>query len=209
MEMERKLQDAAMEGHQKPEFASEMDPNGCSPLLLAAAKGKLELAKELLGSGPSNWYVEKSRWEDASSFSSPLRAVLNLRNRVASLCGWGVNGLEALNILIEVIRKDEELINWKDHGGNTLIHVAVAKKQIQIIKSLLSIIRLELNALDSNGLTALDILVHSPRELRDMEIQEFLIKARASSAKGLHIIEKEWTLTRDITESNLSSHQNE
>lgn len=38
------------------------------------------------------------------------------------------NRFEGLKFLIETIGKDHELVNWKDTSGNTVLHIAVAKK---------------------------------------------------------------------------------
>uniref|UniRef100_A0A2N9HA87 SHSP domain-containing protein n=2 Tax=fabids TaxID=91835 RepID=A0A2N9HA87_FAGSY len=53
-------------------------------------------------------------------------------------------------------------------------------KTIQIIKFLLNCTKIEVNAQNSNGFTALDILFNGPRDIRDVEIKETLIKSGAS-----------------------------
>lgn len=63
---------------------------------------------------------------------------------------------------------------------------------LQIIKFLLTIPGLEINAINKNGFTALDTLIHSPRDLRDMEIDCILRDAGVLSSKDLHIIAPEW-----------------
>lgn len=54
---------------------------------------------------------------------------------------------------------------------------------------------MDVNALNSNGSTVLDILRHSPRDLRDMEIEDLIRGAGALSAKDMHLITHDWTPT--------------
>ncbi|MBA0838944.1 hypothetical protein Goarm_004727, partial [Gossypium armourianum] len=54
------------------------------------------------------------------------------------------------------------MVNHKDCEGNTLLHIAVAKKLIEIIKFLLTIPGLDINAMNKNGFTALDTLNKVP-----------------------------------------------
>ncbi|KAL7167067.1 hypothetical protein ACSBR2_037688 [Camellia fascicularis] len=64
---------------------------------------------------------------------------------------------------LEKIRR-EEVLNWKDKEGNTVLHLATFTKQYEIIKILLSKnsapgTQLDLNAVNGNNQTALDILL--------------------------------------------------
>ena len=65
----------------------------------------------------------------------------------------------------------------------------------------------DVNALNTNGSTAFDILIQSPRDLRDMDIEEFLRGAGALSAKDIRPIVQEWAPTKvpQITKSLTST----
>lgn len=69
---------------------------------------------------------------------------------------------------------------------------------MQIIKLLLTVPGLSVNLLNKNGSTALDILMQTPRDLKDLEIEESLV-----SAGGLHSKEID-----SITTSNEWRHYN-
>ncbi|KAL3535558.1 hypothetical protein ACH5RR_004019 [Cinchona calisaya] len=190
----------------KPELASELDSSCCSPLHLAAAKGYLEVVKELLradsevgsarnleGRTALHVAVAKGRVQVVAEL---VRAVPEL-TRVLTDRGetvWHLcvkyNRLEVLKLLSsESVGKDDELVNWKDCDGNSILHVAVSKKQFEIINHLLTVYPiLEVNALTKYGTTALDILTQSPRDLRDMDIENSLRKAGALGVKALHLI---------------------
>lgn len=48
---------------------------------------------------------------------------------------------------------------------------------LQIIKYLLTSMKIDVNTQNGNGFIALDVLSHCPRDLRDMEIKKSLMKA--------------------------------
>lgn len=59
---------------------------------------------------------------------------------------------------------------------------------MQTIKFLLATFGMEVNAVNSSGFTAFDILMQSPRDLRDIDIEDCLLGAGAVSAKDLNMI---------------------
>ncbi|OMO67235.1 hypothetical protein CCACVL1_20687 [Corchorus capsularis] len=209
-----------------PELASELDSHGCSALHLAAAKGHVEIVKELVkvdpgtctvrnedGKTPLHLAAIKGKVEVARvlvrACPESARAVTERDETALHLC-VGNNRLVGLKSLIEEIWKnDDQLLNWKDCDGNTVLHLAVAKKQIEIIKFLLTSRGLDINATNKNGFTALDTLRQSPRDLRDMEIECILKDAGVLSAKDLHIITPDWhpspTKVPRITKSMVSN----
>ncbi|KAG8367185.1 hypothetical protein BUALT_Bualt16G0046300 [Buddleja alternifolia] len=215
---ETPLHTAAMLGHlnfvkellsRKPELAAELDGHGCSPLHLAAAKGHVDVVKELVHAGGEMGLVRNMDGRTALHVAAvkgrlavltelvrvkpKLTRVMTDRGETGlHLCvKW--NRVEAVKLLGEEMCKDgDELLNWKDCEGNTALHIAVSKKLIEIINHLLTMKGLEVNALNKNGLTVLDILKQSPRDVRDIEIEHALRNAKASAVKDLHLITDNW-----------------
>ncbi|XP_028094407.1 ankyrin repeat-containing protein BDA1-like [Camellia sinensis] len=73
-----------------------------------------------------------------------------------------VEDFEIIKDGLEKIRR-EKVLNWKDKEGNTALHLATFTKQYEIIKILLSKnpapgTQLDVNAVNGNNQTALDIL---------------------------------------------------
>lgn len=206
----------------KPELAFELDSTGSSPLHLASAKGHLEIVKQLLMADPRMCHV---RNQDGLT---PLH-VAAIKGRVAVLIELvrcvpesiqaltdrsetvihllvKHNRVDALKWLVELVGKyDDGLINWRDGDGYTVLHVAVARKRIVMVNILLTTVGVEVNALSKNGATTLDILTESPRDLRDMEIEDSLRAAGALNSKELNSISHDWTprkvpqITKSIT----------
>ncbi|XP_034223390.1 ankyrin repeat-containing protein BDA1-like [Prunus dulcis] len=192
----------------RPELASELDSRGSTPLHLAAAKGHAEIVKELALVDPAACMVRnedgwtalhvaavKGRVKVLSELArvriESTRALTDRGEMVLHLC-VGHNRLEGLKALADAFGKDDEFLNWKDFDGNTILHIAVAKKQVEIIKFLLTSTGVNVNALNANSSTALDILMQSLRDLRDMEIEDSLRSVGAKSAKDVQPIMHDW-----------------
>ncbi|KAK9131327.1 hypothetical protein Sjap_011814 [Stephania japonica] len=197
----------------KPEFASEFDSEGSSPLQLACASKNIEMVKLLLtaapdiclhkdgyGLPPLHLAVMKGNRVDIlkellQSRPQAIDIMLDGGETILHLC---VNNsrFEELEMLLQWLDDHQHEVsdnsinvNSTDGRRNTVLHLAVAKKHIQIIKLLLAH-GVEVNALNQNGFTALDILTQSTgRDLRDIEILEVLQGAgglRANDAR--HIV---------------------
>ena len=155
---ETPLHTAAMLGHLhfvkglltlKPELAAQLDFHGAAPLHLAATKGHAEVVRQLLLADPEVCTVRnedgrtplhvaefKGRAEVLNELSrvKPVatRVVKDRGETVLHLCVMQ-NRLEALRALVEAMGGDDgEIVNWKDSDGNTVLHIAVAKKQIKV-----------------------------------------------------------------------------
>lgn len=78
---------------------------------------------------------------------------------------------------------------------------------LQTINFLLSSTGVDVNAFNTNGSTALDILLQSPRDLRDIEIDDSLRAFGALSAKDIPSIVHNWKppVERRITKTSAAS----
>lgn len=210
----------------KPELASELDSTGCSPLHLAAAKGHVDVVEELLRADAEVCLVRNSDGRNALHMAAikGRAVVMSAMVRVKPECTqlltdrgetclhlcvkW--NRLEELKFLAEFMGRNGEFLNWKVCEGNSALHIAIAKKNIEIINHLLALNALEVNALNKNGLTPMDVLRQSPRDLRDMDIEHALIEAGALSFKDLNLIADEWIpeKVRRMTKKPFSGQSN-
>ncbi|PSS17575.1 Ankyrin repeat-containing protein [Actinidia chinensis var. chinensis] len=173
-----------------PELAGSQSPGGSTPLHLASAKGYVEIVKELTlvnpdmcfafdldGRSPIHLAVIKGRVGVLTELVRVRQEATRVLTRGGESCLHlcvKYHRLEALKAVVGSLEGEDEFVNWKDGDGNTVLHLAVAKKQLEIIKFLLARTAIEVNARNVNGLTALDVLSISPRDLRDIEIKECL-----------------------------------
>ncbi|XP_039165815.1 ankyrin repeat-containing protein BDA1-like [Eucalyptus grandis] len=181
----------------KRDLAMELDSQGRTPLHWASANGYVEIARELLQSNPlaclvhdedgwtplhlatmkgrSNIVIElvKARPEVAEHRLSHGQTALHL--------GVSHNRLEALKVLVETMR-DGDLVKAQDDEGNTILHLATANKQIETVKYLLQIREVDMNTMNRNGFSALDIVEYFPKDFKVIELRELLVHAGALRA---------------------------
>ncbi|KAL1809876.1 hypothetical protein ACET3Z_026866 [Daucus carota] len=176
----------------KPDFASWFDSQGRSPLHLASANGYANIVQLLLqinpkmcricdedGRTPLHLAVMNGQHESAAEL---LKANSDFDpGKVLQLCVM----YNRLNILVLVLGSNfADLSTIKDEKGNTVLHSATEVKRVQMIKYLVTRGEvLDLNAVNKNGLTALDIIEQMPQDVKTMEIKELLISAGSLRAK--------------------------
>lgn len=134
---------------QRPELAKSLNSQGSSPLHLAAAKGYVEIVKELVAVNPDVCFVLdhdgrsplhlaaiKGRVEVLTELirvkPEAARVLTGAGESCLHLC-VNYNRFEGLKLLVERLKKEnDKFVNWKDRNGNTILHLAVARKQIEV-----------------------------------------------------------------------------
>ncbi|KAI3863979.1 hypothetical protein MKW98_031571 [Papaver atlanticum] len=161
-----------------PDVCSVINGDGRLPLHLAVIKGRIEIVKLLIRTRPET-----------------VRVLTNGTETILHLCAR-YNRLEVLKLLVPTFMQlahnsseDQAVvsINSLDDDGNTILHLAVARKQIQMIKYLLkdNLMGVEaINTINKNGYAALDILSQNLiKDIKDIEIGDLLRNAGALSAR--------------------------
>ncbi|XP_030502899.2 ankyrin repeat-containing protein BDA1-like [Cannabis sativa] len=183
----------------KPELAKELDMWGSSPLHVASAKGHLKTIKVLLsnnidhevlcyawdreGRNPLHLAAMRGKIDVLRELLrvAPKAGQVNLAGRSENILHVCVkyNQFEVLKFMVNVM-DDYHFLNAKDDYGMNILHLAVALKQIEIIKYLVTNTRIEVNDVNANKFTALDILAQSQRSEKDFDISECLRSVGAS-----------------------------
>ncbi|XP_039165818.1 ankyrin repeat-containing protein At5g02620 [Eucalyptus grandis] len=91
------------------------------------------------------------------------------------------NRLETLKVLVEMVG-DGDLVNAQDDEGNTILHLAAVNKQIETVKYLLQRSEVDVNIMNRNGFSTLDIVEHFPKDFKVIELRELLVHAGALRA---------------------------
>ncbi|KAL9249455.1 Ankyrin repeat-containing protein [Drosera capensis] len=180
----------------KPELAEELDgiTKSC-PLHLASANGHLEIAKALMAVGPDMCLSRDFQGRNPLHLAALKGQVDVLEElgretpQAAQEKVWDGGGsvlhlcvkfsrLEALKVMVNCSCGDE-ILNAKDNDGNSILHLAVASKQLEVIQFLLTCQKLDKNAPNSNGMTAMDIFARGQRDTKkDREIRKILRGAK-------------------------------
>ncbi|XP_056173634.1 ankyrin repeat-containing protein BDA1-like [Syzygium oleosum] len=190
-----------------PKFAEKVNADGFSPLHIAAARGDVEITQELLTVGRHLCSVKG--WERRIPLHcAVVNGELNVMKVLLSTSPESVeettareetalhlavknNRFDAVVVLVEHLKqhKKEQVINWKDNKGNTVLHLATALKNFEVVNFLLcghavESEVVEVNALNDSGSTPLDVSTLSQRGAGDREIREILARAGAIHRRG-------------------------
>ncbi|XP_061341455.1 ankyrin repeat-containing protein BDA1-like [Gastrolobium bilobum] len=176
----------------KPSLASEENSEGRCPLHLASAEGHTEIVKALLLTNPEACLIRDKDDKLPLHYAAmrgrigTIKELIRVRpdsireitenddGSILHLCVRH-NHLEALKLLVESVRGDNQFLSTKDGEDNTVLHLAVKRRQIKVIKYLLSLSAM--NSLNGEGLTSLDMLGSSPRDSISLKIEHILTEA--------------------------------
>ncbi|XP_043715360.1 ankyrin repeat-containing protein BDA1-like [Telopea speciosissima] len=194
----------------KPTFARKLNEDGFSPLHIAAAIGKVEIVKELLEMDKNLCLIkgrEKMIPLHCAAAISGNEVIFEelLSARPRSIKELTVGKETALHLAVkndryyalkELLKWVDDLpiqrimLKWVDDGGNTILHYAASRRQLEMIKLLCrhgttnnAILAVPINAINADGFTALDILQKSTTDLPDEEEMQMLHILRSSGAK--------------------------
>ncbi|KAK9144726.1 hypothetical protein Sjap_004629 [Stephania japonica] len=132
---------------QRPRYALELNKDGFSPIHIASINGDIELVRELLKVDSSLCSL-KDRDGRTPIHLASMKGRLDVMGELLSAClesarevtvqGETIlhlvvksNQFEAFKVLVERA-PFHDILNAKDQDGNTILHLAVCRKQIQV-----------------------------------------------------------------------------
>ncbi|XVF34588.1 hypothetical protein REPUB_Repub18cG0071500 [Reevesia pubescens] len=165
----------------KPELAEELDLRISSPLHLATAKGQINIVKRLLQVNADMCLVCDRDGRNPLHIAAikgqvnVLRVLVQARPNAARMLIDGdetilhacvrYNQLEAMKYLLVTIA-NHELVNFRNSEDNTILHVAVADKQIEVVNFLIATNTVDVNSLNADDFTPIDLLLEDERNLK-------------------------------------------
>ncbi|KAI8537459.1 hypothetical protein RHMOL_Rhmol09G0025000 [Rhododendron molle] len=194
----------------KPALAEVLDSDGRSALHLASAKGHAEIVKALVNVSP-DMCLARDRDGNVPLHIAAAKGNVDVLDRLLRTCRRSArvrldrdgstvlhlcvkhDKLNTLELLLQQMR-GKEFVDAKDNDGNTILHLAVLDKQFEIIMHVLQNSKIDVNAKNASGYTAMDILFLADEgsDLKDLDlkIEDFLREAKAKKAKDL--VHRNW-----------------
>lgn len=181
--------------HLRPSFAKKLNTKGYSPMHLALQNLKYELVFSLVHLDRELIRV-KGKLGESLLHLAAKQGNLTILHRFLCACPESIQDLTSLGetvihvaikhnrqqaveliigwILRPITYKEfekEKILNWRDNNGNAVIHLAISKRQVEVVRSL---IRggIYIDVVNLNGLTALQML--RARPYRDVITTEML-----------------------------------
>ncbi|KAH7862209.1 hypothetical protein Vadar_001488 [Vaccinium darrowii] len=166
----------------RPEMGLARDRDGNNPLHIPAIKGKVEVLKELVQMSPRRAQVKTDRG-----------------STILHLC-VKYHHFDCLKELLGTI-PDLKFVNAADADGNTILHLAVFEKKMEMIEHVLSSNnKIDVNAINKSGRTALDIHSHFQAGNSTEEIHRILVTNGAKTSEEVREpLEASWQIKRRNT----------
>ncbi|KNA22812.1 hypothetical protein SOVF_030620 [Spinacia oleracea] len=182
-----------------PGLIKTIGQSNATPLISAATRGHTDIVNELLSRDSSLMDLCKSNGKNALHFAvrqghvEIVRALLNKDSTLARKTDK--KGQTALHMAVkgnncDVVRAlldaDAAIVMRTDKFGNTALHVATRKKRAEIVNELLQLQDINVNSLNSQHKTALDIAEDLPLSEESSEIKDYLVRNGALRANELN-----------------------
>lgn len=171
-----------------PDLVRVQGREGITPLHVVSEKGDIHLLRKFLSACPKSLEDVTNKGETALHIA--------LKN----------DKVEAFDQALTTVRPpwvgpeedqhyNQRILNLKDRDGNTLLHIATSKSQLQIVRYLLDC-KVDKNARNSDGLTPLDISLLDQTKSENQEIEVMLRTAGALKATSIPIADSYIHLSR-------------
>ncbi|KAM5556223.1 ankyrin repeat-containing protein ITN1 [Rosa sericea] len=182
-----------------PGLSRTIGPSNATPLISAAQRGHIAVVDELLSKDSTLLEISRSNGKNALHLAARpghveiVRALLNRDPQLARRTDK--KGQTALHMAVkgtncEVVKllldADAAIVMLPDKFGNTALHVATRKKRAEIVNELLSLPDSNVNALNRDHKTALDIAEELPLSEESADVRACLYKYGAVRANELN-----------------------
>ncbi|KAF7148617.1 hypothetical protein RHSIM_Rhsim03G0128000 [Rhododendron simsii] len=184
---------------QYPELTKTVSPSNTTPLMSAATRGHTTVVNELLSKDCTLLEISRSNGKNALHLTARqghvdiVKALLDKDPQLArrtdkkgqTALHMAVKGVscEVVKLLLEA---DAAIVMLPDKFGNTALHIATRKKRAEIVNELLCLPDTNVNALNRDHKTALDIAEGLPLSEDSSNIKECLYRYGAVRANELN-----------------------
>lgn len=202
-----------------PELCKSCDSSNTSPIYSAAVKDHLDVVNAILDADVSSLRIVRKNGKTSLHTAARygfLRMVKALVERDPEIvCIKDKKGQTALHMAVkgrslsvveELLLADPSILNERDKKGNTAVHISTRKCRSQIVGLLLSFTSIDVNAINSQQETAMDLADKLQYGESALEIKEALAEAGAKHARHVDQVDEAMELKRTVSDIKHEVH---
>lgn len=202
-----------------PELCKFCDSSNTSPLYSAAVQDHLDVVNAILDADASSVRIVRKNGKTALHTAARyglVRIVKALMDRDPGIvCIKDKKGQTALHMAVkgqstaaveDILLADSSILNERDKKGNTAVHIATRKSRPLILSLLLSYTSLDVNAINNQRETAMDLADKLQYGDSALEIKEALTEAGAKHARYVGQVDEAMELKRTVSDIKHEVH---
>ncbi|KAJ6721316.1 PROTEIN PHOSPHATASE 1 REGULATORY SUBUNIT [Salix viminalis] len=202
-----------------PELCKLCNSSNTSPLYSAAVANHLDVVNAILDADVSSLGIVRKNGKTALHTAArygllDMVKVLILRDP-GIVCIKDKKGQTALHMAVkgqstsvveEILLADHSILNERDKKGNTAVHIATRKSRPQIIFHLLNYTSINVNIINNERETAMDLADKLLYGESALEIKDALIEAGAKHARHVGQMDEAMELKRTVSDIKHEVH---
>ncbi|GMJ03720.1 hypothetical protein like AT2G01680 [Hibiscus trionum] len=202
-----------------PELCGICDSTNTSPLYSAAVKGHLDMVNAILSADASCIRIVRKNGKTALHTAARYGLVDIVKALIE--CDQGIVGIKdkkgqtALHMAVkgqcpvvvdDILLADHSVLNERDKKGNTALHIATRKSRLQNVSLLLIYRSIDVNAVNNQQETAMDLADKLQYGESALEIKEALTEAGAKHARHIGQVDEAMELKRTVSDIKHEVH---
>ncbi|XP_059655343.1 ankyrin repeat-containing protein At2g01680 [Cornus florida] len=202
-----------------PELCRSCDSSNTSPLYSAAVQDHLDVVNTILDADAGLIRIVRKNGKTSLHTAARyglLRIVKALIGRDPGIVSIkDKKGQTALHMAVkgqdtaaveDLLLADYSILNERDKKGNTAVHIATRKCRSQIVSLLLSYTSMDVNAINNQHETAMDLADKLQYGQSALEIKEALTEAGAKHARHVGRVDEAMELKRTVSDIKHEVH---
>ncbi|XP_022776470.1 ankyrin repeat-containing protein At2g01680-like [Durio zibethinus] len=202
-----------------PELCKLCDSSNTSPLYSAAVKDHLDVVNAILSADASCIRIVRKNGKTALHTAarygliSIVKALIDCDRGIVSI--KDKKGQTALHMAVkgqspavvdEILLADHSILNERDKKENTALHITTRKSRPQNVSLLLTYRSIDVNAINNQHETAMDLADKLQYGEASLEIQEALTEAGAKHARYVGQVDENMELKRTVSDIKHEVH---
>ncbi|GKV27306.1 hypothetical protein SLEP1_g36492 [Rubroshorea leprosula] len=202
-----------------PELCKSCDSSNTSPLYSAAIQDHLDVVNAMLRADPSCLHIVRKNGKTALHNAARygllriVKALIDCDPGIVSIkdkkgqtaLHMAVKG-QCIFVVEQILCADPAILNERDKKGNTAVHIATRKCRPQIVNQLLNYPSVDVNTINNQHETAMDLADKLQYGESMLDIWEALAEAGAKHARHVGQVDETMELKRTVSDIKHEVH---